>query len=192
MRGIGAGIGLISILLAAGVIFYLTWGGPGNAGSVRPALEAKRDAEELTNTISGRDSNKVPVTESITYETTPKGIVVKSVIPGGALDVKYGLKPGDIIVELGPLPLEQWTSSDGAAKDFMMAAYGRPDAWVVRRGSQKLTLPQDRNVGAAPATPSVDGSPAVADPSPANPNPNEGRGNARKQAQDLMKKIEQH
>ncbi len=193
MKGIGAGVGLIGILLAAGLIFYMTWGGPGNPGYVRPAMEAKRDTEELANALSGRDSKGAPVTDSITFETTPKGILVKTVVPGGALDAKYGLKPGDLITDLGPLTADQFTGSDGTARDYMQAQYARPDEWTVRRGDQKISLPRDRNVGVAPVVPTPD-QPAVATPqsdAPAAP-ANEQRGNPRKQAHDLLKKIETH
>jgi len=192
MKGIGAGVGLISILLAAGLIFYMTWGGPGNPGYVRPALEAKRDTEKMANAISGRDEKGQAVTDSITYEATAKGILIKTVVPGGALDVKFGLNPGDLITELGPLTVDQFSGSDATARDYMQAQYARPDSWTIRRGNQRLSLPQDRNVGITPV-PTPTPAPAGSDPSAQpNQNPPEQRTNPRKQANDLMKKIEQH
>ena len=75
----GAGVGLIGLLLTAGIIFYLAWGGPNNPGYVRPALEAKKQTEVMTNALSGRDEQGTPVTDTITYEPSPKGIVVSAV-----------------------------------------------------------------------------------------------------------------
>jgi hypothetical protein len=185
----GAGIGLIGILLAGGIIFYLTWGGPGNPGYVRPALETKRDTEVLTNAISGRDAQGQAVTDSITYEATGKGILIQTVTPGGALDVKFGLKPGDVIVELGPLAVDQFANSDDAARDFMQAQYARPDSWVVIRNGKKIRLPEDRNIDAAVPAPGT----AVVNPAnPANPQPAPQRNNPLKQARDLTNKIESH
>ncbi len=189
MKGLGAGVGLIGILLVVAFGFYMMFGGPGNPGYVRPAMEAKRDTEELANTISGRDSNKVPVTESITYEVTAKGILVKTVDPNGALGQKFGLRPGDLIIDLAGIASEQFAGSPSDAKAYMQGQFAR-EPWMVRRGDQKLNLPQDRNVGiettAAPTPPDAT---AV---EPTTPQPNQPRGNARNQARDLVNKIESH
>ncbi len=159
----GAGFGLIGLLICGGIIFYLMWGGPGNPGYVRPAMEAKKDATEMTNSISGRDEKGQNVTESIKYETNAKGILVKSVVSGGALEKKFGLKAGDLITEIGPITADQFGGSDGSARDFMMAQYGRPDEWTVIRNGQKIRLPSDRNV------PSVTTAKPPEQPKPAQP-----------------------
>lgn len=190
MKGIGAGIGLIGLLMGVGIMFYLTFGGPGNPGTVRPALEAKRETQEMVNAVSGRDANSVPVTESITFELEPKGVRVKTVDPQGALAKQFGLQPGDLITEIGPLPASQFATSISDATAFMQAQYARPDPWTVVRGTQRIKLPDERNVGLETAPPP---QPTAQQPeAPANPPANEPRTNPRNQAMDLMKKIESH
>jgi hypothetical protein len=192
MKGIGAGIGLIGLLMGVGIMFYLSFGGGTNPGTVRPALEAKRETKELVNAVSGRDANSVPVTDSITFTLEPKGVRVKTVDPQGALAKQFGLIPGDLITEIGPLAADQFATSESDAKAFMQAQYARPDAWTVVRGTQRIKLPEQRNVGlesvatppAVPTTPETNVE--------SNPPANEPRTNPRNQARDLMKKIESH
>jgi hypothetical protein len=192
MKGIGAGFGLIGLLLVGGFIFYMQFGGPGNPGYVRPAMEAKRETEQLANTLSGRDDKGAPVTESIAYEVTDKGILVQSVTPGGALDVKFGLKPGDLIVDLAGIGHEQFAGSPENAKAFMQGQYAR-EPWLVRRGNQRLSLPLDRNVAAPVDLASAPAAPDAATNAPATPAaPAEPRTNPQNQVRDLMKKIESH
>ncbi|MBC7785665.1 MAG: hypothetical protein H7144_17685 [Burkholderiales bacterium] len=189
----GAGIGLIGLLLAGGIIFYMMWGGSGNPGYVRPALEAKRDAEVMTNAVSGRDEKGAAVTESITYEMSNKGAVVKTVVAGGAMDKKYGLKPGDVITEIGPLGVDQFGGSQGSAGEFMQASYARPESWTVLRGGQKIRLPEERDTPVSNTAASNTPAPTAATQEPAAPGvaPVQ-RMNPKKQALDVVKQIEQH
>jgi len=179
----GAGFGLIGLLLVGGLIFYMTWGGPGNPGYVRPALEAKREAEVMTNAISGRDTQGVPVTETMTYEPTQKGIVVLTVVPGGAMDIKYGLRAGDVILEIGTLVAGEQAADPSSAKAFLQDGYGRNATLLVRRGEQKITLPDQRTIG-VPSQTSPTSLSSFATP--------EQRTNARNQARDVVKKIQTH
>lgn len=192
MKGIGAGIGLIGLLMGVGLMFYLSFGGGSNPGYVRPALEAKRDTEQLANAVSGRDAQGAPVTDSITFEVEPKGVRVKTVDPQGALAKQFGLIPGDLITEIGPLAADQFATSHDAARDFMQAQYARPDSWTVVRGTQRIKLPDQRNVGVGTVTPPP-AAPSAPDANvESNPQTNEPRTNPRNQVRDLMKKIESH
>lgn len=191
MKGLGAGIGLIGILLVAAIGFYMAFGGPGNPGYVRPAMEAKRETQELTNTISGRDSKGAPVTDSITYEVNDKGILVLTVDPNGALGQKFGLRAGDLIIDLAGIGCEQFAGSPTDAKAYMQGQFAR-EPWMVRRGDQKLNLPQDRNVGIDTTVATPTPTPEATSVEPTTPQPNQPRGNARNQARDLVNKIETH
>lgn len=133
------GVGLLALLLGVALIFYLMFaGGPGGKGSVGQALETKKTTEKQVNEIAGRDEQSKPVTDSITYDTNDKGIVVTSVVPGGAMEQKYGLKAGDIILEVGPLVAKELA---GDAKGSLMLAYSRNDNLIVQRAGQRVTLP---------------------------------------------------
>ncbi len=182
----GAGFGLVGLLLCGAIIFYMMWG---EGGSAQTSLEAKKHSEEIVNKVSGRDEQGAAVTAAISFEDAPKGLLVKSITPGSALEKKYGLKVGDIVLEAGPLELKAQPSP----QESIQLAYARDDTLVVMRGVQKITLPNDRNVGVAPPTPSVaipTPAPAPADTTP--PAPPVKRTNPQGQAHDLLKKIESH
>src|SRR5687767_12648546 len=102
----GAGFGLVGLLLCAGIVFYLMWG---DKGTVQTSKQAKDHAEEVIHQATGRDSQGAVVTDAITYEEAPKGLLVKTIIPGSALEKRYGLKPGDVILEAGALELKGQT-----------------------------------------------------------------------------------
>ena len=154
----GAGIGLIGLLLCAGITFYLMFGGPGNPGTVRTDLEARKQANEFGNQISGKDVNGEIVTKSIAFQAGSRGIEVSNVTRGGAFDMKYGLQSGDVILEIGPLDAKQQASDNGTADAYLRDAYARGEQLVVNRGVQQLTLPDQRQTaptvaGAAPVKP---------------------------------------
>lgn len=186
MKGIGAGIGLIGLLIGVGLMFYLTFGGGSNPGYVRPALEAKKDTETLVNAVSGRDSDGIPVTDSITFDIEPKGIRVKTVDPQGPLAQKFGLLSGDLITDIGPLSADQFATSVSDAKAYMQAQYARPDSWTVIRGNQRIRLPEQRHVGM-----NTDSSAAPAEgASPAPEVISQPRTNPRNQARDLADQLQ--
>lgn len=176
----GAGFGFVGLLLCAGIIFYLTFGGPGNPGSARTALDAKEHSEEIANKVSGRDDQGAAVTEAVNFEESPKGLFVKTITAGSALEKKYGLKAGDVILEAGPLELKAQPSP----QESIQLAYARDDTLTVLRGTQKITLPNDRNAGAAPTEPAAVNQPPAAAP--------EKRTNPQSQARDLLKNIPSH
>lgn len=187
MKGVGAGIGLIGLLIGVGLIFYLTFGGGSNPGYVRPALEVKRESETLVNAVSGRDSSGVPVTDSITFDIESKGIRVKTVDPQGALARKFGLLPGDLITEIGPLTVDQFATSVSDAKVHMQAQYARPDSWTVVRGNQRIRLPEQRNVGTTTGSLSAPADGASPEPEAQSSQP---RTNPRNQARDLADQLQ--
>ncbi|MGC4033291.1 MAG: PDZ domain-containing protein [Tepidisphaeraceae bacterium] len=159
------GIGLLGLLVVVALVFYLMFaaGGKGSAGT---ALEAKKTMETQTYSAVGRDAEGESVSKSIQFDTDNKGIVVKDVTAGGAMDTKYGLKAGDVILEVGPLIVKEQA---GDAKGMLELAYARSETLVVLRGTQRIKLPDDRNVVAVP-TPAP-AQPQAQTPPPAEPQP---------------------
>lgn len=187
----GAGFGFVGLLLCAGIIFYLMWGGPGtDGGTVRRNLEAKKHAEETVKELTGRDDRGESVTAAVTWEEAPKGLLVKSIAPGSTIEQKYGLRAGDIIVEAGALEIKGQPDPQGSVQ----FAYSRNEKLIVLRNNQKITLPDQRNVGDAPvpAAPEEATAPTSANETPAPAPAHEPRTNPKSQARDLLKKIETH
>jgi hypothetical protein len=178
------GVGILAVLLGVAIIFVVMFG-IGGKGSVGTALDAKKSVESDIGQISGRDATGKRLTETIAFETTPAGAAVTSIDAGGALQTQYGLQPGDVIVEIGPLGRDQ-INSDSDAKAYLSDAFGRKDSLTILRKGQRLKLPDQRDVGLV-ATPQPTAPPAAA-PAPTDLPRNTPKG----QALDLMKKIESH
>jgi cell division septation protein DedD len=87
-----------------------------------------------------------------------ESVVVSDVTANSAIQQRYGLQKGDVILQIGPLSVRDNMSSADEAKDFLLDAYQKNQDLVVLRGWDKLTLPMPE--GAAPA---VAAAPAPAD-----------------------------
>ena len=92
-----AGIGLIGVLLAVGLMVYLF------SESELPKVRQGEQMKEQARQISGVGQDSVPATESFQTTGQMKGsrlaaLQVTAVTPGGAMDTYYGLKPGDEII----------------------------------------------------------------------------------------------
>lgn len=142
-----AGIGLLSILIAAGLIFWLSFGPTGNGnknGYEGKVLEEGRKARDAANQVAGKDADGVPAAESIKLDDVNvdghlKRIKVVSVVAGGPFDSAYGIKAGDEITEVGGLDVAM-NDNGGLAQAMVIEAYARNQPLTVRRGEQKVTL----------------------------------------------------
>lgn len=155
-----AGIGLLALLMGVALMFYLM---SRDAGT---SLAVKKQADQVGNQISGKDANGKLATDTLTFDADAKGVKVNTVEPGGAFEQKFGIKAGDLIVEIGPLSRDQF-QDNSTAKAYLHDAYARDEQLVVVRGNERLTLPQA-------------GTPAA------------GRPTAQQQVQDLMNKVQTH
>ena len=138
-----AGIGLLSILIAAAIIFYISFGGP-NGGVEGNALKQGKDMREQGNQIAGRDENGVPASESIKLDAVNndghlRRIKVVSVVPGGPFDAAYGLKAGDEITEIGGLGVDM-NDDFKLAEAQVFESLQRNQPLTVRRDGQTMTL----------------------------------------------------
>jgi hypothetical protein len=147
--------GLVSLLVVLAIIllvfnFYEA-----------PMLKSSKTTRQQAQQIAGRDEDNAPVTDAITLDAQDRngrmeGAVVTDVVANSAIQQKYGLQKGDVIVELGDLTVKDYMSSPGEAKDFLLKAYQENKPVVVMRGPMKLSLPQEapaRNAAATAAPP---------------------------------------
>lgn len=146
------GLGLVGLLLVVALVFYLMFGA-GGKGSAGTALEAQKQTESVGNQLSGKDDEGQLVTQTIKFEAGSKGIAVNEVTPGSAFETMYGLKTGDVIVEIGPLDAKTQAADNGTADAYLRTAYAQAQTLGVLRDGQKLTLPQPATPGAPTATP---------------------------------------
>ncbi len=142
-----AGLGLLSILIAAAIIFYVSFGGPGG-GVEGNALHKGKDMREQANQLTGHDENGVPAGESIKLDAVDDGdghlrrLKVVSVVAGGPFDTAYKLKAGDEITEVAGLNVRD-NNDAGLAEAQVVESYQRNQPLTVMRGDQKLTLTPD-------------------------------------------------
>jgi hypothetical protein len=185
------GLGILALLLGVGLMFYLMFG----SGYGKGVSDANKQMKEDAQGFSGRDAEGTPVTETVTFEPAEKngkvtGIRILTVVPGGAMEKKYGLRPADIVYGDTASPFDTVVSNADDCKTFLHTAYQYNRPLEVDRSGQKIRLPEQRNVGPAPvsATPAPQ-PPAV--PAPTN-QPNNPPANATEKTRDLLKKIESH
>ena len=134
-----AGIGLIGLLLAVGIIFYVMFAA-GGSGSAGQALKTGQAVKPQVEQIAGKDEQGRIATDSIKFDTGKNGIDVQSVVPGGAFEQYFGLKAGDTITMVGPLPAKDMGMDD--AKAFLLQAFQQNQDLTVRRDGAELKLPQ--------------------------------------------------
>ncbi len=137
-----AGIGLLALLIAAGIIFYLSFGGK-NGGYEGQVLNQGRTAGEEAAQFSGQEHPEDSITladDMVGNEL--RGLKVTGVTPGGIMDKTYGILIGDIIIQANQMDVR---GSDSAmAKAMVAEGFSRNQDLVVKRDQQELTLrPKD-------------------------------------------------
>jgi hypothetical protein len=177
-----AAFGLVSLLVVVAIILILF-----SMYSI-PAAKQGRVAQNQARQIAGLDEDNAPVTDAVTLDAKDRngkmeGAVVTSITPGSALQKRFGLQNGDVILEMGPLSVKENMSSASEAKDFLLDAYQKDQSLVVMRGSERFTLPQDMARAAAAA--------ARAPAPGANPNPETPQASAQQPDPATENKPEQ-
>jgi hypothetical protein len=156
--------GLVSLLVTLAIILMLF-------RSVQaPMLKEGKKAQDQARQMAGRDEDGQRVTNAVTLDSQDKGgkmesVVVTDITPNSALQQRYGLQKGDVILEMGPLVVRGNMSSPDEAKDMLQDAFQKNYNLVVIRGWDKLTLPMPE--GAAPAVSAAATPGARADATPA-------------------------
>lgn len=167
--------GLVSLLVTVAIICYLMVGGGGTGGPgyLQQVSQTNKQLKGQVNVLSGFDpSRQILATDSMKYRidrTTgrPK-LMVEEVMPNGPMDLKFGLKAGDRVLEIGALDVNMNITSFDDATAAFHDAYARGGNLVVMRGDDKLTLPTREHVArvaalekqAALAATNANGTPA--------------------------------
>lgn len=141
------GIGLLSILIAMAIMFWLMFGG----GYMRSVSTARKQANTQINVISGySEDRKMLATDTVRYKVVNSGskskLIVTSIYLTGAMDERYGLRKDDQIIEIGALDVAQMVTSKEDATAFLHDAYARGWPLVVMRNGKKITLPTQGHV----------------------------------------------
>jgi hypothetical protein len=152
MRGFLAMAGLLSVLIAVAIMFYM-W--TEYTGAVaKPAARATVQANQL----AGRSSAGVPIggqgmpvladSKFAPVERNGKlvGLTVVVMPTTNGLFEYFGLVPGDTILNIGPFKMGEETLSDfESARDWVQEGMQRQMEMRVDRGGTQITLPRDRD-----------------------------------------------
>jgi len=137
MRG---AFGLVSLLIVILIVMYVF------DKIEYPELKtAQTTAIPEAQQLSGHDMNGVPAMDSFRSEEYDRGnqfagIKITSVMPGGAMDTYYGLKQGDIVLDIGGLDVTA-LGDFGSANGELQQAYQEQRPLTVDRNGQQITLP---------------------------------------------------
>lgn len=145
----GAAFGLISLLITVAIILYVMVG-TGYTGAV-----AKQNAvaKAQVNVMAGKDpTGTVRAIDTIHTRVDrtsgkPK-LIAAEVQAGGVMEDRYGIKPGDRIVEIGGLEFGANIDSKESADEWIATAYARQQPIVVVRGNERLSLPTREHLDA--------------------------------------------
>jgi C-terminal processing protease CtpA/Prc len=132
------GFGLISLLICVAIIMYLM-------SMQTPTIREGAQAQQQAAQISGRDSNGMPAMNSYKAESYPpngqfKGLRITDVIAGGPMDQYYGLKVGDVVLQIGGNDVTALGEFD-MAKAELDQAFQQSQALLVDRGGTQVSLP---------------------------------------------------
>ncbi len=164
--------GLVGLLVTVGVIAWLMYAI--EAPDIQASHAVQQQAETLVNQLNAQDANGVKVEDAykVFADSRDDGklqdLQVTQVLPGGPMDVKYGLKPNDVIIaaidghtvrtDLNGLNSEQ------EGKDAIRDAFTTDGQLIVQRGDQKITLPLPKSTPPPATPPPVANTPAPMTP----------------------------
>jgi hypothetical protein len=138
-----AGIGLLSLLVVAAIIFYVAFGGK-QGGYVGTVMKAGKEGQEQSSQISGRTDDGTPIQDTIKLDEVDVGgefrrLKVISIIPGTPMDTAYGLLPNDEITKVGGMGVRD-NNDAGLAKALVYEAYQRNEPLTIMRKDVEMTL----------------------------------------------------
>ena len=131
--------GLVSLLIGVAVIMWMV-----KTFDI-PAAQQGKAAQDQAEQISGRDTNGVAAMSSYKAEEFDvanqfKGIRITDVTAGGPMDQYYGLKVGDVVLQIGGLDVVA-VGDYGSAKGQLDQAYQEFKLLTVDRGGTQMSLP---------------------------------------------------
>jgi len=141
-----AAFGLVGILAVVGVIVWIMGKSGGGLDYVKEEKQAGDRGTADVNQIAGKARDgEMTFKESIKVDGQSAGgktvaLLVEKVESAGPAATYFGLTRGDLVTEIGPLPVKEMGDSD-AALDYLMDAYQRKQTITVVRDDIKITLP---------------------------------------------------
>jgi C-terminal processing protease CtpA/Prc len=133
-----AGFLILSLLIVVGIMLMLY------RTSVIPTAEVGKQTQDVAQQMSGHDANGQAAMNSFKCEEFDqgnqfRGIKITDVTAGGAMDTAYGLKVGDVVLQIGEDDVTMFGGYD-MAKGLLQQAYQENHPLVVLRDGNKTTL----------------------------------------------------
>jgi hypothetical protein len=141
MRAFAGAFSLVGILvtLCVCLFFWKTY--------EYPVMKTAAQVTPIAQQMSGHDENNQPADRTITYEpdekgSTLKGLVVKTLVPGGAMEKHFGLAVGDEIVQIGAVTVDTYNDAETAEAMVLQDAFEGGKMLKVQRNGETLILPK--------------------------------------------------
>lgn len=130
--------GLVALMVTMFIVIYL-W-----STHTQEVVKVSKPAQQKAQQWSGRDESGMRASDSVKLEPEERGgklrsFVVTDVIPGGPMDVYYGLKVGDKITHTGGNHVSLFDTDMSRLQVF--EGYQRQWEIKVQRDGEELTLP---------------------------------------------------
>ncbi len=161
-------VGIIGLLVAIGVVVWIMHSA--ELPAVQQAADVQKNVKPKVEQMAGKDSasgEDARTTIKLADESKNgkmTGVLVTDVTAGGAMEKYFGLKRGDVIVEIAPsggvmMPVSGMSSAS-EAKDQLLTALQNFQQVVVMRDEKKVTIPANPGVPpmGKPAAPAAGGS----------------------------------
>ena len=110
-----------------------------------PEIVVGEHAQQQAQQIAGRDANGAPAMDSYSAEEYApggsfKGIKITHLIDGGPMQTYYGLKVGDVVLQIKGNDVTVFNDYS-MAKAELDQAYQESAPLLVQRGTQQISLP---------------------------------------------------
>jgi hypothetical protein len=182
-----AAFGLVGILAVVGVIVWFLGRPGGGLDQTKTVLDTGQRVRQDVNQLGGQARDgAMSFKESIGVEEQSTGgrtvaLLVTSIAAEGPAAAHFGLKRGDMITEIGPLPVKEMSGDAGI--DYLQEAYQRRGEITVVRDEKTIKLPGG---AAAPAAPTAQQA-AAPQPQAAPPPkpPQDDRGSLQRQLDNI-------
>lgn len=145
--------GLVGLLVGLGVVVWIM--SQATLPATKHALDTRKKLEPQVEQMAGRTADGTRAGDTFKVDAEQRGgklvgVKVTEVTAGGAMDKHFGLAVGDIVTQIGPLPVSGMGGED-EAKDYLVAEYQRGGTITVLREGLTATLPLPANSPAAAA-----------------------------------------
>jgi S1-C subfamily serine protease len=131
------GFGLVSLLVVLGIMMMIF------KMVEAPQIEVGQKAQQEVQQISGRDANGVPAYKSYTAQAYMRGnqfagITVTDLTSGGPMEVGYGLKVGDVVLQIAGNDVQTFGDYESAKGQLDQAYQTAATLQVLRDGNKVL------------------------------------------------------